>query len=88
MTAIERIDFAKVRFIVICLVISAFGLGMLVMMPAQIAKHELPACATEDSSNCFWDAAVQGNGQGTSFVDIDGVAYYPVDIHNFQLPTE
>lgn len=28
----------------------------------------LPACATEDSVNCVWDAHAQGNGQGTSFV--------------------
>lgn len=24
----------------------------------------LPACATEDSTNCFWDASEQGNGLG------------------------
>ena len=36
----------------------------------------LPACATEDSTNCVWDASVQGNGTGASFVDIDGTAYY------------
>lgn len=24
----------------------------------------LPACATEDSVNCFWDASEQGNGLG------------------------
>lgn len=28
----------------------------------------LPACPTEDSSFCRWDASVQGNGEGTSFV--------------------
>lgn len=32
-------------------------------------------CATEDSSNCYWDAA-RGNGTGHSFVDIGGTAYY------------
>lgn len=25
------------------------------------------ACAQEDSTNCFWDARVQGNGHGHSF---------------------
>lgn len=32
----------------------------------------LPACGTEDASNCYWDAAAQGNGFGTSFIDIAG----------------
>lgn len=36
-------------------------------------------CATEDSLGCFWDADVQGNGQGSSFVvDTDGTVYYEV----------
>lgn len=33
-------------------------------------------CPTEDSTNCYWDASVQGNGEGRSFVDIDGTLYY------------
>lgn len=33
-------------------------------------------CAMEDSANCYWDAASRGNGEGTSFVDIEGTAYY------------
>lgn len=36
----------------------------------------MPACATEDSTNCVWIAPEQGNGAGASFVDIDGTAYY------------
>lgn len=36
----------------------------------------LSQCATEDSTNCVWNAATQGNGQGRSFIDINGVAYY------------
>ncbi len=35
----------------------------------------LPPCVTEDSDNCFWDAA-RGNGEGLSFVIIDGIATY------------
>lgn len=38
----------------------------------------IPACKTEDSSNCGWDAAKQGNGQGRSFIDIGGVTIYPI----------
>lgn len=36
----------------------------------------LPPCEYEDSANCIWDASEQGNGEGISFVDIDGTAYY------------
>jgi len=32
----------------------------------------LPPCATEDSSNCAWNAADRGNGYGRSFIDIGG----------------
>jgi hypothetical protein len=24
-------------------------------------------CATEDSTNCIWDAAIRGNGYGSSY---------------------
>lgn len=27
----------------------------------------IPACPTESSVNCFWDAQAQGNGLGQSF---------------------
>ena len=33
-------------------------------------------CPNEGSANCYWDAAAQGNGQGTSFIDVGGTAYY------------
>lgn len=49
-------------------------------MPAEI-EHQgmvyvLPACETEDSSNCYWDAATRGNGEGISFYDIGGNAFF------------
>lgn len=35
-----------------------------------------PACATEDSRDCLWDASTQGNGQGESFyTDANGTRY-------------
>lgn len=37
----------------------------------------LTPCAQEDSINCYWDAATMGNGQGSSFVNLDGTLYYP-----------
>ena len=36
----------------------------------------IPECATEDSTNCYWNAATMGNGTGNSFIDINGTAYY------------
>jgi hypothetical protein len=36
----------------------------------------LPACPAEDSDNCLWDAATQGNGIGTSFIAYHGEHYY------------
>jgi hypothetical protein len=38
----------------------------------------LPECPTEDSANCYWDASIRGNGQGRSFVDIDGEVHYQI----------
>lgn len=36
----------------------------------------MTACATEGSTNCYWLAGQQGNGQGVSYIDIDGTAHY------------
>lgn len=33
-------------------------------------------CESEDSSNCYWAANVQGNGSGESFIDIMGTSLY------------
>ncbi|MDP2047577.1 MAG: hypothetical protein Q8K33_01605 [Cypionkella sp.] len=30
----------------------------------------MPACPTEDSTNCGWDAQAQGNHRGQSFVSL------------------
>ena len=35
----------------------------------------LRACQTEDSVNCYWLADVFGNGEGRSFVDLNGHFY-------------
>lgn len=37
---------------------------------------ELPACETEDSDNCYWDASSRGNGSGNSFVVRYGVVTF------------
>lgn len=33
------------------------------------------ACQTEDSVNCYWRADTMGNGEGRSFVDLNGHFY-------------
>jgi len=45
--------------------------------PEVKVVYTLPECEEEDSRNCIWHADQSGNGEGVSFVDIDGVAYYP-----------
>lgn len=35
----------------------------------------LPACPTEDSDNCVWDAAARGNRAGQSFIRLAGRTY-------------
>lgn len=32
----------------------------------------LPPCPTEDSTDCYWDATVHGNGTGQSFATYHG----------------
>ena len=44
-----------------------------------IAAAILPTCASEDATNCVWNASEQGNGAGSSFVDIGGRAY-PIEL--------
>lgn len=58
-------------------------LSILALMVAMLAggagmanASELPPCAEEDSTNCYWDSSERGNGEGASFTNIDGVSYY------------
>lgn len=39
--------------------------------------YNLGPCAAVDSTNCYWDADLMGNGEGRSFVNLDGATYYP-----------
>lgn len=43
---------------------------------SEVERDSLPACATEDSDNCYWDAQTMGNGQGRSFYVINGSVTY------------
>lgn len=56
-------------------------LAVLVAFVGTMNAHDsvfqsLPACATEDSDNCSWDAQEQGNGMGTSFYVLNGNVHY------------
>lgn len=42
-----------------------------------LPTYTLAPCPTEDSENCYWDAANMGNGGGTSFISLNGTWYYP-----------
>lgn len=65
--------------------ISTFVLGVIFALSAMIPGgmvsdvHYLPPCPTEDSDNCYWSGAVNGNHIGRSFVVIDGKVYYAED---------
>ena len=45
---------------------------MWIIILAIIAMWSTP-CAHEYSTNCYWDAQVQGNHQGVSFLSIGNV---------------
>ncbi|WNT44312.1 membrane protein [Microbacterium phage CandC] len=60
--------------VAVVLIIGAF-IGSAITEPSP-NPPALPACATEDSDNCWWDATKQGNGAGLSFVVIEGEVTY------------
>lgn len=55
-------------------VIVGVGIGMSIDRSPN--PPALPACETEDSDNCWWDATEHGNGEGLSFVVIEGEVTY------------
>jgi len=54
------------RFVAICCLAIGFGVGGLIFMGPE---GTLPPCQTEDSTHCYWDASVQGNGLGHDFIN-------------------
>lgn len=50
-------------------------LGLLLLV-ALAATLYLPACPTEDSSWCYWDASTQGNTLGRSFMQLGQFTFY------------
>ena len=57
---------------VAAMLLLGFGIGLTV----PPTKGSLPSCSAEDSTNCYWDARVHGNGTGRSFIDWNGHTYY------------
>ena len=49
---------------------------MILNPPPPPEPGVLLPCVTEDSDNCWWDATEHGNGEGLSFVVIDGKVTY------------
>lgn len=67
----------EVAFVAIVVAIAAGAIiGLNQPESAFRAPSELPACLTEDSDNCYWDAPNTGNGEGKSFYIIDGFITY------------
>lgn len=40
------------------------------------SRYRFTACRQEDGRDCYWDARHQGNGAGSSFVDLAGRVHY------------
>lgn len=73
-TAHKRVRTA-VRLVVVATLLGGGYAYALSPSPVQ-GGLDIPACITEDSTNCFWDAHTTGNGTGNSFIDVNGTAYY------------
>ncbi len=54
----------------------AIVFGSLTLIVISLCVIMFPECANEDSMNCYWNAATNGNGIGQSFIDIAGITYY------------
>lgn len=62
---------------VCALTFSLVTVGLHLGSPTSPVEATTPQCATEDSTNCFWNAQTQGNGIGNSFyTDAAGNTYY------------
>lgn len=55
---------------------AAAALALLIPTWFATAPGTVPPCATEDSTDCYWNAAARGNGDGSSFIDVAGHRIY------------
>ena len=65
------------KLAILVLAVAVLALGC-TWQRASTVPADLPLCATEDSINCRWDSQLQGNGVGSSFIDVNGVTYREV----------
>lgn len=77
MSRAQRARSALATLAVLFLLAGALLATVIVQRPfTDAAPIELVPCVTEDADNCYWDADRQGNGQGRSFVTINGETSY------------
>jgi hypothetical protein len=83
-------DRSLIAIITLCAGVLAVAVGMIIVIvlgwfgstpDPEPADRTVPACLSEDyvpdSGVCLWDARVQGNGRGTSFIrDAQGGTWY------------
>ena len=64
----------KNRDVLIATIVMVVLCAIIIMDP-----HNWEPCPTEDSTNCYWDAQTQGNGEGQSFIAFndDVIIYLP-----------
>lgn len=77
---LKRWTFEVVGWLVIAFVTFLVGYAVVgclaIVIDSMTSVVVLMPCDTEDSDNCYWDAEQQGNGEGKSFVVLDGKVYY------------
>jgi len=72
-----KIQKADVLFAIFALIVAIVSGKLFFQAGFDAAESVTPACQTEDSNGCFWDAEKSGNGLGVSFyADEDGNVYY------------
>jgi hypothetical protein len=69
----ERVGLlVAVLFVGFCLGVIAASTIIMGNMDSSLnmGPATLPACATEDSTGCYWDADTRGNGLGVDVIDV------------------
>lgn len=67
--------------------IGGFGIGTTFhAAPSSDSSLVLPNCKEEDSRNCVWDAGKSGNGEGMTFIDYHGTAFYADPCEGMPIP--
>lgn len=63
---------AQVALGIVLALMAQWALTILTDPPAPVpTPTSLPACETEDSTGCYWDAQTMGNGRGQDVVTLE-----------------